>query len=372
MKKILQITTVDMTTYCFHLAFLEFLKKRGFDVYAAFTEGRFTSSIRAKGIKTFNIPIERRINPIGDFISFLKLYKLIKEEKFDIVHSATSKAGFIGRAAAHFARVGVIIHTCHELPQNSTRNQFLKFFYRCLEKIASRWTNKIITVSKPNLDQIIKEKIASLEKISLIPNGIEVKKFDIPLDIESKKKELGIDPGFKVIGSIGRLEPVKGHKYLLEAAQKVIKEFPRTVFLIIGQGQLKDKLAESIKAKGLEKNIIMLGFREDLIEILYTLDIFVSASLWEGFGVAVAEAMICGLPVVSTAVGGIIDFVIDEKTGILVPAQDSKSLSDAIVYFIRNPKIASAIGQAAKEKIKNEFSQEEMIRKLWEVYSQYC
>lgn len=371
MKKVLQITTIDMTTYCFHLPFLEFLRKQGFQVYAAFTEGKFTPLIQEKGVKTFNIPIERGINPIKDFISFLKLYNLIKKEKFDIVHTATSKAGFIGRCAAHFAGTQVVIHTSHELPQNATRNPVLKFFYRCLEKIASRWTDKLITVSKPNVEQILKEKIASREKIYLVPNGIETERFDIKVDKAKKKESLGIDKDSILIGAVGRLEKVKGHKYLLEAASLVVKDFPKAVFYIIGEGHLKDCLIKEINRRGLQKNVILGGFCKNLPETLNALDIFVSASLYEGFGVAIAEAFACSLPVVTTGVGGVTDFAIDFETALIVPERDSDALYEAIVFMLKNPDKASFYAENAKEKIKNEFSREQMLQKLWDIYKEY-
>lgn len=371
MKKVLQITTIDMTTYCFHLPFLEFLHKRGFQVCAAFTEGKFTPLIQEKGVKTFNIPIERGINPVKDFISFLKLYNLIKKEKFDIVHTATSKAGFIGRCAAWSARTPVVIHTSHELPQNSTRNPVLKFFYRCLEKIASKWTDKLITVSNPNVEQILKEKIAPKEKIYLVPNGIDVERFDIKIDKAKKKEALGIDKESILIGAVGRLEKVKGHKYLLEAASRVVKDFPKAVFYIIGEGPLKDYLIKEINAKGLQKNVILGGFCENLPEALNCLDIFVSASLYEGFGVAIAEAFACSLPVVTTGVGGVTDFAVDGETALIVPARDADALYKAITFMLENPDKASFYAENAKEKIKNEFSQEQMTEKLWDIYKEY-
>ena len=377
MKKILQITTIDMTTYCFHLPFLEFLRKRGFGVYAAFTEGKFTPLIQEKGVVTFNIPIERGISPVKDFISFLKLYSLIKKEKFDIVHTATSKAGFIGRAAAHFARTPVVIHTSHELPQNSTQNPVLKFFYRCLEKIASGWTDKLITVSNPNVEQILKEKIAPREKIYLVPNGIETEKFDIRVDKNIKiERAKGSSPlqnipsDSKIIGAVGRLEKVKGHKYLMEAASLVVKDFPNAVFYIIGEGHLKDYLIKEINKRGLQKNVILGGFCKNLPETLNALDIFVSASLYEGFGVAIAEAMACGLPVITTGVGGVTDFAIDGETALVVPPRDANALYEAIIFMLKNPDKASFYAENAKEKIKNEFSREQMIEKLWDIYGE--
>lgn len=369
--KILQITTIDMTTYCFHLPLLEFLKNKGFDVCAAFTQGKFTDFIRQKGIRVFNIPIARRINPVSDFISLLKLYKLIKKEKFDIVHTATSKAGFIGRLAAHLAKTPVIIHTVYELPQNSAKNPCLKLFYRVLERVSAKWADKLITISMPNANQILREKITSQDKLALIPNGIDIEKFNIKIDKSKKKKELGLESGFKVIGTVGRLEPVKGHKYLLEAAEYVIKRFPQAVFLIIGEGYLKDKLREAVKAKNIEKNVIMLGFREDLTEILHTLDIYVSASLWEGFGVAIAEAMACGLPVVTTGVGGTADFAADGVTALVVPPANPRALGNAITDLLGNPSKAASLGRNAREKIKNEFSEELMIEKSWVVYKEF-
>lgn len=368
MLKILHITTIDMTTYCFHLPFLEFLVGQGFDVYAAFRVGKFTEKIQQKGVKVTDIPFERRIAPLNDLIALIQLISLLKREHFDIVHTATSKAGFLGRLAAYLTGVPIILHTVHELPQNSTQNVFLRWFYRKLETIAARWTEHIITVSNPNYNQIMLDGITSSQKITLIHNGINITKYDLKVDVSAKKKELGIPINAKVIGTVGRLEIPKGHKYLLQAIPLILQKIPNTMFLIIGDGMLREQLENTVKQIGLEKNVIFTGFREDLIEIMRTFDLFCLPSLWEGFGVVIAEAMACGLPVVASNVGGIPDVVENGVTGMLVLPKNVTELAETMIFLLNNPMQAQDMGQKGKERVKSLFTKERMLEKTWEVY----
>ena len=368
MLKILHITTIDMTTYCFHLPFLEYLRDKGFDVYAAFRVGKFTEKIQQRGIKIFSIPFERRIAPFNDILSLIELYKFIRKEKFDIVHTATSKAGFLGRLAAYLTGVPIILHTIYELPQNSTQNIFLKRFYRKLETLAAQWTDHIITISNPNYNQIVLEKTTSSQKITIIPNGIDITKYDLEVDVSAKKRELGIPDGAYIVGTVGRLETPKGHKYLLQGIPLILQKFPNTIFLIVGAGILREQLEDTVKQMGVEKNVIFTGFREDLIEIMHTFDLFCLPSLWEGFGVVIAEAMACSLPVVASNVGGIADVVEDGVTGILVQPKNPKLIAKAIMKLLNDNCLAEKMGQNGKERVARLFTQEKMLEKTWELY----
>lgn len=366
--KVLQLTTIDMTAYFFLLSWIKELQNNGFDVTVACTEGQFAGKIRAEGIELVNIPISRRLSPFQDFVSLLRLYKFIKKRGFHIVHSYTSKAGFIGRLAARLAGVPVIIHTIFDLPHNSTKNPLLKKLYILMEKLASQWASGFVTISTSNLEEIKKFAIAPLDKVSLIPVGINLNKYQIDADKQKIRRDLGIDESPDIAGIVGRLEPPKGHEFFLRAAKEILKDHPRTFFVIVGSGYLRESLEVFARELGIKDRVIFTGFRDDMIKIMSTFSVFVLPSLWEGQGVVICEAMAMKIPVVASKVGGITDVVNDGETGILVTPADYLTLARAIGDLLSDKDKRLKMGQAGYEKVKKEFLEESCNAKLKDFY----
>lgn len=366
--KVLQLTTIDMTAYFFLLSWIKELQNNGFDVTVACTEGQFAGRIRAEGIELVNIPISRRLNPFQDFASLLQLYKFIRKRGFHIVHSYTSKGGFLGRLAARLAGVPVILHTIFDLPHNSAKNPLLRKFYIAMEKTAGRWASGLVTISNSNLEEIKKSGIAPLDKIRLIPVGINLSKYQINADKQKIRREFGIDEDSAIVGMVGRLEAPKGHEFFIRAAKEILKEHPQTFFVIVGSGYLRESLEREAGELGIAKRVIFAGFRDDMIEIMSTFSVFILPSLWEGQGVVICEAMAMKIPVVASKVGGITDVVNDGETGILVPPADYLSLTRAIDELLSDNDRRLKMGQAGYEKVKKEFLEEFSNAKLKDFY----
>lgn len=367
--KSLQITTIDLTAYCFLRTWFKYLTDKGFDVTLATTSGEFKEEIEKTGVRVVNIPIARNANPIKDFISLIKLYRFMKKEKFHSVQTYTTKAGFIGRLAAKLTGVPVIIHNILELPQNSTNNSVLKFIYKSMEQMAAGWADFIITTTNPNKKQILENKIVSPDRLAAIPEGIEMMDYEnVKVDSLQKRRELNIPDEAILIGTVARLETAKGHKYLLDAAKKVLDKRKDIYFIMVGKGHLQAGLEEKTRELGIQGNVQFLGFREDLKEILQSVDLFVLPSLWEGQGVVLMEAMCYRKPVIACEVGGVVDVVKDGENGVLVPPRDPESLADAILRLLDSPDKMKEMGEAGYRKVSEKFRDSEMNDRRYEVY----
>ncbi len=367
--KSLQITTIDLTAYCFLRTWFKFLNDKGFDVTLATTVEQFKDEIEETGAKVVHIPISRRVSPISDLISLYRLYTFIKREKFHSVQTYTTKAGFLGRLAAKLAGVPVIIHNILEPPHNSAKNPILKAIYIWAERIASSWADHIITTTQPNVREILDKKLVPKEKLTAIPEGLVIEKYDnVVVDPSQKREELGIPKDSIFILTVARLEPPKGHKYLLKAAEIILSKGIDAYFVCVGKGKLKSSLEKMAQRLGISHRVKFTGFRYDMLEILKSCDLFVLPSLWEGQGVVLMEAMAMKKPLVASKVGGVVDVVEDGKTGILVPPRNPNILAEAIEMLLSKPKLMKDMGEAGYKRIKEYFDDAQFNKRRYEVY----
>lgn len=324
------------------------------------------------GVKIVNIPfLLRRINPVYDFLALFSLYVLLIKEKPSIVHTHTSKAGLLGRLAAKLAGIPIIIHTPHG-------HVFLGYFgpvktkiFIILEKLASRITNKMIALTNKERDDQVLFKIADEDKLAVIPSGVQLNKFrELPFNEKQNfKKELGIPENSLIIGTVGRLEPVKGPEFLIKAAKLIISKYPEAFFIFTGDGYLKQDLEKTTSKLGLKENIIFLGWREDPAKIISAYDVFVLPSLNEGMGRVLVEAMALGKSIVASNIGGIPDLVIHGKNGFLVPPKNPKELAKYIQILLEDKKRREIMGLAGKE-MSSDFSVENMVEKIEKLYGE--
>ncbi|MFH1904714.1 MAG: glycosyltransferase family 4 protein [bacterium] len=309
--------------------------------------------------------LSRDIKFFRDLSAFLKLYKIIKQTKPHIVHTHTSKAGILGRWAAKFAGVPIVIHTPHGNVFSGYFGYFMTKLFVIAERISAHITDRIITLTPKGIDQHLRQKIGKRNKYISICSGVEVEKF---ANAKENKDVLNIAQNDIIIGVVARLVTVKGHRYLLEAMK--LMESQSIKLLIIGDGPLRRELEEQAIESGIEKNVVFLGQRKDVPELLSVLDIFVMPSLNEGMGRAIAEAMVAEKPVIASKVGGIPDVVDDKITGILVSSKSPEALANAITYLMKNPEIAAQMGQEGKKKAVKNFGINSMIEQIENLYEE--
>jgi glycosyltransferase involved in cell wall biosynthesis len=323
-------------------------------------------------IKYFLIPeLVRNVSPVKDIKTLLKLYRFLKKEKFDIVHTHTSKAGFLGRFAAKLAGIPIVIHTPHGHVFFGYFGSLKSKAFIFLEKLASLFTDRIVALTNRERDDYRKYKIAAEGKLVVIHSGIELDKFKEPSFNEKQnfKEELGIPENYLVVGTAGRLVPVKGLGFLVEAAKQITSQYHDTFFILAGDGELRESLEKKASELGLKDNIRFLGWRDDIARIIFVFDVFALPSLNEGMGRVLVEAMACGKPIVASSTGGIPDLVIHGKNGFLVPAKDSKELARYIQFLLEDKGRREKMGVAGKEMAAN-FSKEIMVDKIAELYQE--
>jgi len=281
-----------------------------------------------------------------DIIAILKIRQLLRRIQPDILHLHTAHAHTIGLVAGRLAKVKKILVT--------RRMDFpIEGF---ISRLRYNKTDKIVAISQAVKDVLVESGIHE-DKITVIHSTIDRTFFPVKSNL---RKELSLTVDTPLLGTVASLVERKGHCYLFEALAKASKRFPHAKLLVAGEGPLEERLKNLAKTLGLEKQIIFLGFRHDIAEILSALDVFVLASVKEGLGVSLLEAGSYGVPIVATNVGGIPEIVKDGVTGFLVPPRDSKALTEKIVYMLAHRPEANIMGQQAKEWVRSNFSVEQM------------
>jgi len=228
----------------------------------------------------------------------------------------------------------------------------------------------MIFISQPLVDWAIRERIASEEKIVKIYSGIELDLFrPVSKDRKNKiRKKWNLKQNAPVIGIVSKLWEGKGHVVLIEAFKALRKEIEDAVLVIVGEGLLYDKLVGVVNGNGLRDSVLFTGFQMDVSEIIATFDVAVLPSFFEGMGRVLLEAMAMGKPVVASRVGGIPDLVEDGVNGLLVRPGNVKELADALKIMLNGKKLAEKMGNEGRERVKEQFSADAMVRSIEKVY----
>jgi len=368
MKKILYVSTVDITINAFLIPHIKALQKRGFDVQAACCLDDKAPNVQSAGIVMHDIPFRRNyLSPMNIF-ALSKLKRLIESEKFDLVHVHTPVAAFIGRLAAKLAGGKKVktLYTAHGLHFNEEGSGLGNSLFLKLEKLASRWTDAMIVINREDYKAAKEYKLAPEEGLFYIKGiGVDTEKYKEFLTPEQKddlKKELGCSTG-KIVGMIAEFNPEKRHIDLLNAVPKILKEYKDTDFLFVGDGPLCSKLRKNITSRKYEDKVKFLGYREDIPELLNIIDIFVLPSVREGLPRSIQEAMAAGKPVAAADVRGSRDLIVNGETGLLVSSHDSDTLAEAVLSLIKDKRLAVQIGKRARDFTVKELDIKKIISK---------
>jgi glycosyltransferase involved in cell wall biosynthesis len=261
------------------------------------------------------------------------------------------------------AGVPVILTTEHGMTLWKKRHHLL------LERLANRFTDKMIAVSEDIRQRRIHDEGAPSGKIITIPNAVDMERFGPMNSRERMRKELGIGTSYPVVGTVARLVTAKRLDYLLEAARTVCEAVPRARFLIIGDGPLREELeGQALNLDLIPENVRFLGSRQDIPELLSSVDIFVLSSEREGLPVSLLEAMAASRPVVATQVGGIPQVIEDGHNGLLVSAHDPAGLAKAILTLIEDSTLRESVAREGYQTVKARFSADVIGRQITVLY----
>jgi glycosyltransferase involved in cell wall biosynthesis len=293
-----------------------------------------------------------------DLKTVVSIRRYLKKQKVDIVHSHGYKSNLYALAASLGKKTSRIT-TCHNWLGESPKMRL----YAHLDKFFLNRFDKVIAVSDALKQEILKYNIAPT-KVLTIYNGIDIHRFDNHKKTQSIKKEFGINEGWKIIGAVGRVSEEKGLIHLANAAEIVIKENRQVLFLIVGDGPLKEYLEKKCNPE----HMIFTGIRNDVPDMYRCMDIFVLPSLKEGLPMVLLEAMASRLPVVATRVGAIPSVVKDGETGLLIEPGNEEEIERALLHLLNNQALAKSIGQKGYRHVKKHFSSETMARAYLNVY----
>jgi len=294
---------------------------------------------------------------------------LMKVRRIQVVQTTLLYADLIGALAARWAGVPVIIswETVSHGPEDVLRT---KWRHRMTYRWLMHYVTKIVAVSEQVKRSIIRYGRVVPEKVVTIHYGVNLEKFALRPgeDLNQRREKLGFPTTGVLFGVVARLEKWKGYTYLLPAAYHLIDEFPQAKFVFVGDGSLRQQIVEEIRQRGLENHFLLLGFRDDVQEILPALDVFVLPSLTEGLPNAVLEAMACSKPVIATAVGGVREVVEDGITGFLVPPRDSEALYQAMRRLLLDVQLAQQMGREGRRRVEEFFSLEKEVQSFQRLY----
>jgi glycosyltransferase involved in cell wall biosynthesis len=333
--------------------------------------GKLIDLVQGQGMKV--IPFENLVqplHPVKDVLILIDLIRFLKKERYHIVHTHNSKAGFVGRLAAKSASVPVIVHTVHGFAFHDREPAWRQMLFRNLERLASHWCDRMIFISQPLIEWALQERIVDRQKVLKIYSGIDLTHFHPVTDNEKKslRRKWGIREESAVIGIVSKLWEGKGHEILIRAFKELKEEINDAVLAIVGEGYLHGKLVNLVHRLGLADSVIFTGFQMDVSEIMATFDVAVLPSLFEGMGRVLLEAMAMEKPVVASRVGGIPDLVHDGVNGILIAPGSVQELRSSLLKTLRNPVMAREMGKQGRKRIKAEFSVDTMVQSIQRVY----
>ncbi len=318
--------------------------------------GSVGRTMRDEGFRVYALGL----NKYNFVPSFARLLYIFKKEKPCIIHSYLFHADIFGRIAAKLINIPILISSLRSVELGGRlRGTLLKMTDFCVEAVT--------TVSEEVARVHIAKGTAKKEKVRVIHNGVELKGYRRDGSFSLKRK-MGIEDGAFALLTVGRLEEVKGHIFLIKALELLRKRGYIFKALIVGRKDYKDKLQKEIVDRSLEDKVILTGERKDVHELLAIADAFVLPSLWEGLPNVLLEAMAAGLPVVATRVGGIPELITDNETGLLVEAKDNDALAEAIERMIKEPGLRERLGHNAGDYVRKNFDIKRTVSETEELY----
>ncbi len=321
--------------------------------------GAFVPEVEKLGIKVIFIPQKENGT---DYLSFFKVAKILRDKKIDVIHTHNTQPFIDGTIGALISGVKTIIHTDHARDFPDKRR------YMFAEWLMSKFAYKVVGVSKHTSQNLIKYEKISPGKITTIMNGIDGSTYNMQIDKDKKKKELGIVKGGPIIGLGVRLSEQKGITYLLNAMPEIIKEFPDITLVIAGEGELENDLKDEACTLGVANNILFAGPRLDMPELIKLFDLYVLPSLWEGLPMVLLEAMAAGCPIVATNVGGNYMVIKNGENGSLIESANSSLLSSEIIKVLKDNELRINYIKNSKDIFYRKFDAKIMTEKYQKLY----
>lgn len=373
MKKILFIATVESHILNFHIPFIQYFQNKGYEVHTATKLGDRQEELKNFSIICHNIDFSRSPYSLSNVKALNQLIKVMRENKFSLVHVHTPVGGFLGRLAARITNTKPVLYTAHGF--HFYKGAPLKnwILYYTMEKIAAHWTDGLITMNEEDFNIAKKFNLRRKDAIFYVHGvGIDIEKYSINDDEKRRKlrRELGFSENDILILTVAELIPRKNYFQMIDAIKNLRNNDMNLYYLIVGTGELENRLRDYVYRNSLDKKIKFLGYRKDIPDLLNVCDIFALTSLHEGLPRAIMEAMAAGKPIIATNVRGNRDLVVDGVNGYLVPVNDVEATAEAITKLAENTTLRTKMGEEGR-KIIQDYAIEKVLKEMDEIYSLY-
>lgn len=377
--RIAHVATVDSSLRWLLLNQLTSLRAAGYEVAGISSPGPDVPAIETAGIRHISVPMARGMAPLLDLRTLLKLRRVMRRERFTIVHTHTPKAGLLGQLAARLAGVPLVVNTLHGFYFHEHMPPLARRFYIAIEKIAASCSDSVLSQNREDIQTGLDERIFSPRRIRHLGNGIDLSEFDparvSPSATADLRERLGVPRGAPVVGFVGRLAAKrKGFTDFLEMARGVLEGHPAARFLIIGNPDHgKPDAVEPAAAEeyGISAACLFLGQRPnaELPALYRSMDVLVLPSLFEGIPRVIMEAAAMGVPSVATHVKGNREAIVHGRTGLLVPLGDVQALARAVLDIVGDAARARAMGDQARGLALDRFDERAVFAKVKAEYA---
>jgi glycosyltransferase involved in cell wall biosynthesis len=346
------------------------MRVRGWAVEVALGVGEeLPQWCRQQGFPVHRVSLDNPINPPKDALAGWQLYRLMRRGHYDVAHINSTKAGIVGLQAARRAGVPVRAFTAHGFRSILLSNPWQRRFWTAMERRYLMPADRVIAVSGYELQTCVANGIIPASKAVVIHNGVSLERVDAAARVGRQRREFCLAGRDLVVGTVARLDAAKGMECWIRAAARIAAREPRARFVIIGEGPETGRLRLLAAELGIVEHIIWAGQRVG-VEYLPIFDVFLLTSLYEGFSIAVLEAMAARLPVVATRVGGNPEAIVDGETGLLAPSCDAHALAEAVLSLLTDEPGRRAMGQRARARVEREFTEEKMVARVAALYEE--
>jgi glycosyltransferase involved in cell wall biosynthesis len=333
-------------------------------VAATKTNGTFASELDKLGIELLSVNMSRQLT----FAPIRQLRNIIHQNDISLVHSQGARADFFARLAGRTTNASHIICTVAMPVEGFEVGPWRKRIYRLMDQLSERYVDRFVVVSDVLKHTLTVNRSIDAQRVVRIYNGIELDQYRLDFQDTGLRNQWDIPPSVPLIGAIGRLVWQKGFEYFIEAIPRILSIVPEATFLIVGEGPLLDNLEGLARKLGVENKVVFTGFRNDIQNVLATLDILAVPSVLEGFPMITLEAMAMAKPIIASKIQGISEQIFDQKEGILVPPRSPSELAAAVIEIVRDKELALRIGLAARRRVEDCFTVEKMVRETEDLY----
>lgn len=315
-------------------------------------------------VKIVELSMKSGLSPLNDVVSILRLARVLRAHRPDVIHVHSGKAGLLGRMAALAAAFRTpVLYTPNASPFRTSR------VHHFVEKTLCRFTAQVIAVSDSEYDELLLNQVVSAEQLVTIWNGIDVEECQrIERSRDDVRAELGVPRDAILVGAAGRLAPQKSPETFVRMAAKVHAARPDIYFAWVGDGEMRAAFEAAVEHSGLRQRLTLAGYTRDLRPYLNAFDICCMLSDYEGMPYVALEAMAAGLPLVGTRVPGLVDAIADETTGFLVPVRDPLCAAERVLLLCDSGDLRRSQSAAARQRVTERFSVHRMAADTYAAY----